>query len=156
MTQNELLILNLEEVRRRSVKIWRSIPDDKLGWKPDLEALSCIEMARHVLKAEWGYMQMLRHGASLDTEDSPFKSHPFTNIETELERAAPFRREFLQSVKSYSDAELTGRKLDRSDVGYIRTYGDFILRIAYHESVHAGQLLGYLRQMNMPRPNIWD
>ena len=156
MQTNELLILNLEEVRRRSIKIWRDIPADKLHWKPDAEAMSCLEMVRHVLKGEWGYMQMLRHGASLDTEDSPFKSHSLTDVETELARAAPFRSEFLQLVESYSDIELTEKKLDRSDVGYVRAYGDFILRIAYHESVHAGQLLGYLRGLNVPRPNIWD
>jgi uncharacterized damage-inducible protein DinB len=101
-------------------------------------------------------MQMLRHGASLDTENSPFKPHPLTDVETELARAEPFRREFLQLVGTYSDTELTSKLLDRSDVGYVRTYGDFILRIAYHESVHAGQLLGYLHQLNVPRPNIWD
>lgn len=156
MTPNEILIFNLEEVRRRSIKIWRGIPRDKLDWKPDAEALSCLEMVRHVLKAEWGYMQMLRHGASLDTEDSPFKPHPLVDVETELARADPYRREFLQLVKSYSDTDLKDRKIDRSDVGYIRTYGDFILRVAYHESIHAGQMLGYLRQMNAPRPKVWD
>jgi hypothetical protein len=51
---------------------------------------------------------------------------------------------------------LINKKVDRSDVGYIRTFGDFILRIGYHEAVHAGQLLGYLRMMNAPRPVIWD
>jgi uncharacterized damage-inducible protein DinB len=154
MQTNELLILNLEEVRRRSIKIWRGIPADKLGWKPDGKAMSFIETVRHVLKGEWGYMQMLRHGASLDTEGSPFKPHQLTDIETELARAATFRVEFMQLVGSYSDTELTGKLLDRSDIGYVRTYGDFILRIAYHESVHAGQLLGYLRGLNVPRPNV--
>ncbi len=156
MQTNELLILNLEEVRRRSIKIWLGIPIDKLDWKPDTKAMSCLEMVRHVLKGEWAYMQMLRHGASLDTEDSPFKPHPLKDVETEIVRAEPFRNEFLQLVRNYSDAELTYKNIDRSDVGYVRTYGDFILRIAYHESVHAGQLLGYLRQLNAPRPNIWD
>jgi hypothetical protein len=30
--------------------------------------------------------------------------------------------------------------IDRSDVGYVRKAGDFILRMAYHEAVHAGQV----------------
>jgi hypothetical protein len=30
------------------------------------------------------------------------------------------------------------------------------LRMAYHEAVHTGQLLAYLRAMGIPRPNIWD
>lgn len=156
MNANEILILNLEEVRRRSVKIWRDVPDDKLNWKPDAETMSCIEMVRHVLKGEWAYMQMLRAGKSVDTEDSPFYPREFTDVSAELEIAEPYRKEFLALVKSYAPEELASRKIDRSDVGYVRTYGDFILRIAYHETVHAGQLLGYLRTMNAPRPNIWD
>lgn len=156
MNATELLVINFEEVRRRSVKIWRGIPDDKLHWKPDPEAMSCIEMVRHVLKAEWAYMQMLRAGKSVDTENSPFCSREYTDVTAELEIAEPYHKEFLTLVGSYSPNELASRKIDRSDVGYIRTYGDFILRIAYHESVHAGQILGYLRQMNATRPNIWD
>ncbi len=27
-------VWNLNEVRRRSIKVWQSIPEDKLNWKP--------------------------------------------------------------------------------------------------------------------------
>ena len=156
MNTNETLVLNLEEVRRRSIKIWRGIPGDRLIWKPDAEAMSCIEMVRHVLESEWIYMQILRAGKSVDTGDSPFNAREFTDVSTELRIAESHRKEFLTLVKSYSPEELADKQVDRSDVGYVRTYGDFILRIAYHESVHAGQLQSYLRLMNVPRPNIWD
>ena len=156
MNAKEILILNLEEIRRRSVKIWQGIPADKLDWKPDAEALSCLEIVRHVLKGEWSYMQMLLAGKSVDTDDSPFYPRDYTDVLAELEIAVPYLKEFLNLVKSYLLGELTNRKIDRSDVGYIRTFGDFILRIGYHAAVHAGQLLDYMRTMNVPRPNIWD
>ena len=152
----ELLTLNLEEVRRRSVKVWQAVPAERLQWKPDAEAMTCIEMVRHVLEGEWLYMQMLRSGGSLASEESPFNPRPYTDVAAELAFAEPYRKEFLQLVASYTAEELNTRKVDRSDRGYVRTFGDFILRMAYHESVHAGQLLGYLRTMNAPRPNIWD
>ena len=156
MQPTELLILNFEEVRRRSVKIWQSIPPDGLQWKPTLEAMTCIEMVRHVLEGEWLYMQMLRSGGSLESESSPFNPRPYTRVQDEIAFAEPYRKEFLDLVRSYSADELAEKKIDRSDKGYVRTLGDFLLRIAYHESVHAGQLLGYLRLMNAPRPKIWD
>ena len=156
MQSTELLTLNLEEVRRRSVKVWRGIPAERLQWKPDAEAMTCIEMVRHVLEGEWLYMQMLRSGGSLESEESPFNPRPYTDVAAELAFAGPYRKEFLKLVASYTAEELNTRKVDRSDRGYVRTFGDFILRMAYHESVHAGQLLGYLRAMNAPRPNIWD
>jgi uncharacterized damage-inducible protein DinB len=156
MQSAELLTLNLEEVRRRSVKVWQAIPADRLQWRPDAEAMTCIEMVRHVLEGEWLYMQMLRSGGSLASEDSPFNPRPYTDVAAEIAFAEPYRKEFLELVGSYTAEELTSRRVDRADKGYVRAVGDFILRIAYHESVHAGQLLGYLRSMDVPRPNIWD
>ena len=150
------MTFNFEEVRRRSVKVWQGIPAERLQWKPDAEAMTCIEMVRHVLEGEWLYMQMLRRGGSLESEESPFNPRPYTDVAAEIAFAEPYRQEFLKLIGSYTAEELTTRKVERTDKGYVRTAGDFMLRIAYHESVHAGQLLGYLRLMDVPRPNIWD
>lgn len=49
MNAIDLSILNLKETRRRSIKLWRSLPDSLLSWKPDNEAMtfgddpSCVE-----------------------------------------------------------------------------------------------------------------
>src|SRR5919205_3835019 len=130
MQPAELLTLNSEEVRRRSVKVWRGIPADRLQWKPDAEAMTCIEMVRHVLEGEWLYMQMLRRGGSLESEESPFNPRPYTDVAAELAFAEPYRKEFLGLVGSYTAEELNTRKVDRSDRGYVRTAGAFILRIS--------------------------
>jgi len=47
MNAKELLILNFEEVRRRSIKVWKAISEDSLFWRPDPAAMRCIEMVRH-------------------------------------------------------------------------------------------------------------
>lgn len=156
MQSTELLILNLEEVRRRSSKVWYGIPADRLQWRPDADAMTCIEMVRHVLEGEWFYMQMLRSGGSLESDETPFNPRPYSDVVAEIIFAQPYRDEFLKMISSYTAEELITKKVDRSDKGYVRTVGDFILRIAYHESVHTGQLLNYLRMMGAPRPNIWD
>ena len=44
MNAKELLILNFEEVRRRSIKVWKGIDEELLYWRPDADAMSCIEM----------------------------------------------------------------------------------------------------------------
>ena len=49
MNEVELILLNLEETRRRSIKVWKAIPEHMLNWKPDDEAFTCAEMIRHVL-----------------------------------------------------------------------------------------------------------
>lgn len=156
MTPNELLLLNAEEVRRRSLIIWRSIPPHRIEWKPTKEAGSCIEIVRHILKAQWTHMQVIQKGKSLDSDDSPFNSKPLIDINSEIEFAEPFRQEFFTLIGSYTPTQLAENKIDRSDAGYVRPLGDFILRIAYHEAVHSGQLLSYLRMMRAPVPKIWD
>lgn len=156
MTPTELLLLNLEETRRRSLIIWQSYPPQRIEWKPSTGVRSGIEIVRHILKAEWTYTRVLQRGKSLDADDSPFNSEPLIDINSEIEFARPYRQEFLSLISSYTPAQLVEHKIDRSDAGYIRPLGDFILRIAYHEAVHTGQLLSYLRMMEAPIPKIWD
>jgi len=156
MNSTHLILLNFNEVRRRSIKLWTSIPQDKLNWRPDDSAMSCIEMIRHVLESEYYYHQAIKNKGSLTVFESPFEKRPFSTVDAELMFAEPFRNQFIETVKSLSDQDLNNIKIDRSDVGYIRDLGDMLLRIAYHESVHTGQLLDYLRSAKVTIPSIWD
>ena len=79
-----------------------------------------------------------------------------TDLDAALAFANPYRESLLETLLQLSDDDLNTISIDRSDVGYIRKAGDFILRIAYHEAVHAGQMVKYLRMAGVPRPSIWD
>ena len=151
----ELLCLNLIETRRRSIRIWRAIPLSLFNWRPDPDAMSCIEMVLHVLEADYLYGQMVRERRSF-SGDSPFARYHFADVDAALAFANAYRESLLETVRQLSDDNLNTITIDRSDVGYVRKAGDFILRIAYHESVHAGQMLQYLRMAGVPRPSIWD
>ncbi|MGE8205430.1 DinB family protein [Heyndrickxia sp. NPDC080065] len=158
MNAIDLIILNFEEIRRRSIKVWQAIPQQMLNWKPDENALTCAEMIRHILEGEFLYHQMLigRGSKALTNLSNPFETKEFTTVEDDLTFALPFREDFLKYIKTISLSDLENIKIDRSDVGYVRTLGDMLLRIAYHESVHTGQLLDYMRTMGIDRPMIWD
>jgi uncharacterized damage-inducible protein DinB len=156
MLAKELLILNFEEVRRRSIKVWKGINEELLFWKPDADAMSCIEMVRHVLEGENIYHHIVLHKGDIGDFESPLKSNPFLTVEDELKQAQPYREKFLQMVHSFSAKELDEIYITRKELGQRRRLGDYLLRIAYHESVHAGQLLNYLRTAKVSRPKIWD
>jgi uncharacterized damage-inducible protein DinB len=156
MRSIDLILLNFNETRRRSIKVWTSIPQEKLHWKPDDEAMTCLEMIRHVLESEHYYHLAIQNRGSLEVFDSPFEKQPFSTVHAELNFAEPYRNHFLETVKSFSEEDLTNIKIDRSDVGYVRSLGDMLLRIAYHESVHIGQVLDYLRTAQVPRIRVWD
>lgn len=158
MNVNDVIIFNFEEVRRRSIKVWKAIPQEMLGWQPDENALTCAEMIRHLLEGEFLYHQILlgRGSAALSNITNPFETREFTTVDDELAFAQPYREAFLNYIESISADDLENIEIDRSDAGYVRKLGDMLLRIAYHESVHTGQLLDYMRTMEIDRPMIWD
>lgn len=156
MNSVDLLILNLEEVRRRSIKVWKEIPSDLLDWRPDEQALSIKEMIRHVLDSEHYYHLCILERGSLKTYDEPFENREFISVDDDLSFNKPYRDAFIKTIKSFSESDLSTIQIDRSDAGYIRSLGDMLLRIAYHEAVHTGQMLDYLRTANSTRANIWD
>ena len=157
MNAIDLAILNLKETRRRSIKLWESLPDTWLNWRPDKEAMSFGEMIRHVWSGSYHYHMILKNNGSLKTDiAAPFEKEAVTSVENEIKLSEVYFDDFIAYVESLSIEELETRMIDRSDVDYQRYLGDMLLRIAYHDAVHAGQFLQYLRMVNLERPMIWD
>ncbi len=156
MNAKELLILNFEEVRRRSIKVWKGISENDLFWKPDPAAISCFEMIRHVLESENIYHHIILNRGVLGDYKCPLTGNPYTSIEDELRNAQPYREKFLKMVHTLSLTELEEVHITRKEVKQNRKLADYLLRVAYHESVHTGQLLDYLRTLKAPRAVIWD
>jgi len=155
MTAIEAIILNFEEIRARSIQIWSGVTPEFYNWKPDVKAYSCIEMIRHVLEVENIYrLLIINKGGNVSDFDSPWKDRALTDIQDELEFAAPYRKEFLKTIQIFTEDELNSIEIVRKD-RKTRNLGDFLNRCSYHESVHAGQFLSYLRILGLDRPNIW-
>lgn len=155
MTPSELIILNFTEIRRKSVKLWKELPENYYHWKPDEKAMTAIEMIRHVLEADYGWNIIINKG-DMTAYKTPWKNRPFRSVIDELEFAEPYRNTFLESVRQFSDTELNETEIIHPGNGEKKILGKYLLRIGYHEAVHAGQFLSYLRAMNINRPEIWD
>ena len=156
MNATDIILLNIKEIRRRSIKVWQAIPEAKLNWNPDSGAMTCLEMVRHVLESEYYYHLAIKNLGSLKEFNSPFEKRPLNSVKDELEFAKSYHQQFLDMISTFSEEDLTTIQIDRSDVGYVRSLGDMLMRIGYHESVHTGQLLQYLKIMEVDRPRIWD
>jgi uncharacterized damage-inducible protein DinB len=157
MTPIELIILNYEEVRRRSIKLWAGIPEKFYHWQPDHEAMSLIELVRHVLESEYIYQKIIEgRGVKGDNFRSPWEGLPYTNIEDELAFAQPYRESYLEMVRTLPEHDLSEIEIIRTELGQRRKLGDYLLRIAYHEAIHSGNILSYLRTLGIDRPGIWD
>lgn len=156
MIATELIIANCEETRRRSVLIWKGLPEAFYDWKPDKDAMSSLEMIRHVLECEHLFHIIVNKRGDLKDYVSPWMGNAYKNLENEINFAEPFRKDFLKTIRSFSTQDLDIIEIIRKEKNQRRKLGEYLLRIAYHEAVHAGQFLAYLRTLGIDRPMIWD
>lgn len=156
MNSIEIILLNFSEIRRRSIKLWRGIPNEYLHWKPDKKAFSIIEMIRHVLEGEHLYHKIIQNRGNLGNYQSPWNDLKYSDLKNELEFSEKYRKKFLNMISTLKKTDLENVRIERKEVGQSKKLGDYLNRIAYHESVHTGQMLDYLRTAGIERPKIWD
>jgi hypothetical protein len=150
MDAKELLIINFQEIRRRSIRLWNGIPSECLHWRPAPDAMSLIETVRHVLESENIYHHIVLNRGQMGHFVSPLANNPLSSVDEELRYAQPYREKFLQMVNSFTPEELGNIFISRPAQQIRCSLGDYLLRIAYHESVQYGQLLGFLLAMDVP------
>lgn len=156
MTQTEIIILNFEEIRRRSLNLWTGIKPENYFCKPDIYAMNCLEMVRHVLESEHLFHIIVNKRGNLGDYVSPWANRPYTNLKAEIDFAEPFRMDFLEAIKQFTPNDFSTIEIIRSEKGQRRQLGDYLQRIAYHEAVHTGQMLSYFRILGLEKPVIWD
>ena len=132
------------------------ITSRKYDWKPDETAMGSLEMIRHVLEAEYLFHVIVTKRGNLGDYVSPWENRPYTNFRAELEFANKYRNEFMDSLNDISLDDLENIEIVRSEKNQRKKLGDYLNRIAYHESVHTGQMLSYYRAMGIDIPLIWD
>lgn len=156
MTSIDSIYLNFEETRRRSELVWRSMKPEIWYWKPDKAALSSMEMVRHVLEGEHLYHKIIQYQGDLGDYVSPWEGRTWEGISEELAFAKNYRNDFMVLLRSCSPNDLHTVRIERKELNQVKFLGDYLNRMVYHEAVHLGQLLGYLRTFGMERPLIWD
>ena len=156
MKTKDIILLNLKEVRRRSEILWSGLPAEHYNWKPDKDAMSYLEMVRHALESQHLFHVIVNNRGNLGNYLSPWENRKYTNVQDELDFAESFKNDFYQMIENCDDNDFETIEIIRTEVNQRRKLGDYLLRIAFHESVHLGQLLDYYRTLGIDRPNIWD
>ncbi|WP_109299429.1 DinB family protein [Aquimarina sp. AU474] len=156
MNSTKIIVLNFSEIRRRSIKLWKSIPKEHYQWRPDKNAMSIIEMIRHVLETEHLYHVIIQRRGNLGAYQSPWEDLEYKDLQHELEFSETYRTSFIDMILSFTEENIENIVINRTEVNQKKQLGDYLMRTAYHESVHTGQLLDYLRSANIDRPIIWD
>ncbi|MFT4416658.1 DinB family protein [Fredinandcohnia humi] len=157
MNPLDLVLLNFKECRRRFLITAASFPDELLSWKPDKDALSVGETIRHVLLHDLSWLTICKEGRlPTDEERGHLWSKPFTTLKDEIERTTVYYDEFIHYVSTLNEVDLETTYIDWPHKPIRRALGDTLERKSYHDAVHTGQLLQYLRMLHLDRPMIWD
>jgi uncharacterized damage-inducible protein DinB len=151
----EVILSELEENRRRSILIWKAIPEEFLNWKVDERSISLIETVRHVIDCdEWYRQTIIQQDSTTLDYDAIFGERSLTSVQEELKHNEDRRKAFLELVSSLSDEDLNSIIIKRMHGP--KKLRIFLSEIPYHEAYHAGQINLSLKMLNVSCPDIWD
>jgi uncharacterized damage-inducible protein DinB len=150
------LLQNLAINRKRSLLTWHAFPEDKFFWKPDAGAMHLLEMVRHIFEAEYWFHGLIVNRGDVTKITMPEKNEHDTNLDEEIGKGEKYDKLLTGFINDCTEEDFENIIIRRTDKDFVMKLGDFLLRAAYHEATHTGQLLGYLRTLNIPRPHIWD
>jgi len=159
MKQSEMLINYKNAIRGRTVDVLKKVPEDKLNWRPAPGVLSLGQLIHHigqadmawtkVLQGVWELAQFLTVRRSMDLLEVIGEVESLTD---ELESLEITHQELLKWIAAQSDEGL--EKLYEGP-GRRITGREIILGLCEHESHHRGQIVTYLRLLDVPEPRPW-
>jgi uncharacterized damage-inducible protein DinB len=153
----DLFLLDYQECRRRFLMVAAAFPSELLTWKPDIGAMTVGETIRHVLLHDLSWLKILKEKRLPNDEElHHLLDRPYTCLQDEIDRSIPYQIEFIELIKTYTEEELLSTYISWPHKPIKRTLGDTLERKSYHDAVHTGQLLQYMRMLNIERPMIWD
>ncbi|MBG9587257.1 DinB family protein [Cytobacillus firmus] len=157
MNSIELFMIDYLESRRRFLIVANAFPDNYLTWRPDEGALSIGETIRHVLLHDLSWLNILKNG-SLPSDEvrEPLWLKPYISVADEINTTLPYHYEFIDYVNTLQPENLSSTIISWPHKQIKRTLGDTLERKSYHDAIHTGQLLQYMRMIPIERPNIWD
>ena len=128
------------------VGIWSAFPDSAMDYRPHRKSRSVIEQMEHQVQSEGRWMKAM---LGIDTGD-PNPSE--RNKQGFIEKYSADAGSRLEIMKGKADA-WWGEMTTFFDVGRTRAW--VLTRRMNHSAHHRGQLLVYLRLLELPAPSVY-
>lgn len=156
MTMTESLIGELNEEAEATRRVLERVPEDRLSWRPHPKSMSLGELALHVAQTPGGVAELLDE---LSAGAPDFSNRPEASSRTELlsaleesvanatSKLSAWGEEGLEAEWRMTDGGET--LVASSRVSMVRA---IMLNHWYH---HRGQLLVYLRLLDVPVPAVY-
>jgi len=141
-------LLDLEGVNKKCVDLAKTIPSDKLTWRPSPDTRSFAEVFLHVAGERYGFLSMLGANPPAD-----FKAGAFDKSTTDKDRIVEALNQSWnftsKTINGMSNAEF-GKLLPK--LGPQANEGDVVYLLVADAHEHLGQLIAYARQNGIVPP----
>lgn len=157
MSRTELLIGELNEEAEATRRVLERVPEDRLSWRPHPKSMSLGELALHVAQTPGGVAELL-NGPTAEPPD-------FSGSRPQAGSRAELLSSFEESVAN-ATSKLSAWGDEALEAEWRMTRGEdtlmalprgkmvraIMLNHLYH---HRGQLLVYLRLLDVPVPAVY-
>ena len=157
MDIKDLFLKQKGSIRKQTREIAKTIPADKLDWRPEPEALSPGEMLRHIWMSEEGVRAVALEG-NFSYYEARIPQGLRTvlgtvgTLEEELENLERVHKATLAAVADYPVEQWETERVHQ-DLGFRRKVYTILFGLNIHEVHHRAQLMTYLRMLGTPIPD---
>jgi uncharacterized damage-inducible protein DinB len=159
MNLSQVLIDHKNGLRRRTMEVIRKTPEDKLNWRPAAGILSLGQLVHHigqadmawtkVLEGAWDLEQFMTIRRNMDLVEGIGAVESLTD---EVESLEITHQELVKWIAAQSDDEL---EQVYEGAGLKLTAREIVLGLCEHESHHRGQIVTYLRLLDVSDAQPW-
>ena len=142
----EFLLDTYETELLKIIGIWSAFPESAANYKPDPKSRSVIEQMEHQVQSEGRWMKSM---LGIDTGDPNPQEKTKQAFIDKYKTDATRRLEILRSKPDEWWREAT----NFFDV--VRSRAWVIMRRINHSTHHRGQLVVYLRLLDIPQPSVY-
>lgn len=148
MSVNEVFIQNFQTIRSRSLKLWMSLPEEILCWRPNPTASTGLEVIRLVLETEILHYMFLLQQPAKDSDVSPISHFSFSTVDNEIRQSLNYREKFLKLLHNYKKEDFQNLKFDIGNGNKSLPLSEYLLIMMRQESEYYGLLQAYSRLYN--------
>lgn len=153
----ENLLAELESEAEPTRRLLERIPPDQLAWRPHPKSMTLGELALHVAQVPGAFAEWLRHD-TVDMATVEFATpapESADAVRRTLEESLTAARQWLGTLDEVSAATTWRATADGADL-FAAPRMNLIRALMFnHWYHHRGQLVVYLRLLNVPVPAVY-
>ena len=140
MNTADLLIMQLQFARSRSISLWKSFSDAFLFSYDDATGIQPIEVIRKTLESDFVHLHNILRRGNTGAGENPLSRPGIESIEDELRWVQPFREKLLQLIYSFPHDAFADLSISCKGGGTGICLANYISRMIQHENELAGEL----------------